>query len=170
MTLKGKTYAAKNEVLIRHLFNAPLHLVFDAWTDPVQLPQWFAPDGCSIFYKKLNLCEGGKFHSCFSNPLHGDCWCVGTYHEITRNRKIVYSIAISNESGEIVKPADVGMDPDWPGETLVTITFKDLGDLTEITLHQTVSEKVAKRSGAHPSWIQMFERLCKMTVEKNIQS
>ncbi|MES2679575.1 MAG: SRPBCC domain-containing protein [Bacteroidota bacterium] len=171
MAQKHKTrVATKNEVLIRHLFNAPLEVVFNAWSDPVQLKQWFAPDGCSIHYKKLDLREGGTFHSCISNPVHGDCWCMGTYIEIIRDKKIVYSIAISNEREEIVNPTAAGMDPDWPGETLVTITFKAMGSATEVTLHQTVSETVAKRTGAHPSWVQMLERLHRMITDKIIQS
>ena len=51
------------------------------------------------------------------------------------------------------------MDPEWPRETVVTVTFAERDGRTTVTLHQTVSEALAKRTGAHPSWIQMMGRL-----------
>jgi hypothetical protein len=58
-----------------------------------------------------------------------------------------------------VEPAAVGMDPEWPPETLVTVNLQELGGKTKLTLHQTVSESLAKRTGAHPSWLDMLDRL-----------
>jgi hypothetical protein len=51
------------------------------------------------------------------------------------------------------------MDPDWPAETVLTVTFAELAGKTRLTLQQTVLESLAKRTGAHPSWIQMLDRL-----------
>ena len=56
------------------------------------------------------------------------------------------------------------MDPDWPLETVVTVTFVPKGSRTVLTLHQTVSESLAKRTGAHPSWLQMFDRLAALVA------
>jgi len=36
------------------------------------------------------------------------------------------------------------------------------GGKTLLTLQQTVSESLAKRTGAHPSWIQMLDRLAEV--------
>lgn len=154
--------AVKDEFLITHTFHAPVDLVFKAWTTPQYLERWFAPHGCTIRFVKLNVSVGGTFHSCISNPEFGDCWCIGVYKEIVKNEKIVYLITIADQKGKPVQPASIGMDPEWPMETLVTITFKELNGITEITLKQTVSEVIAKRTGAHPSWIQMFVRLGKL--------
>lgn len=73
--------------------------------------------------------------------------------------RIVYTLAIADATGRPVAPADAGMDPEWPQETVVTVTFEDLEGKTRLTLHQTVGEALAKRTGAHPSWIQMLDRL-----------
>ena len=56
-------------------------------------------------------------------------------------------------------PAAVGMDPDWPLETVVTVTLIPKDGRTMLTLHQTVSESLAKRTGAHPGWLEMLDRL-----------
>jgi len=43
----------------------------------------------------------------------------------------------------------------------VTVTLAEHDGKTKLTLHQTVLESVAKRTGAHPSWIEMLDRLAK---------
>jgi hypothetical protein len=39
------------------------------------------------------------------------------------------------------------------------VTFADLNGRTRLILHQTVSEALAKKTGAYPSWLQMLDRL-----------
>ena len=133
--------------------------MFKAWTDPDHLIEWFAPDGCSIRFERLDLREGGGFHSCITTPDGYECWAKGVYLDITPPERIVMIMAITDQEGNLVEPIQMGMDPEWPRETIVTVTLEDLGSQTRMTLHQTVSEALAKRTGAHPSWLQMFDRL-----------
>ena len=148
------------EVDITYTLDYPREVVFNAWTDPAFLPEWFAPHGCSIKFEKLDIREGGFFHSCISNPKFGDCWCIGEYLEIKAPEKIIHTMINADENGKPIDPASIGMDAEWPGETLVTITFSEIvKGKTTINLKQTVSEALAKKTGAHPSWIQMFERM-----------
>src|SRR4051812_7043198 len=111
------------QVEIDYTFNAPRKKVFEAWTKKESLSEWFAPDGCTFKFKKLDIKQGGTFHYCISNPNFDDCWCVGVYNEIKVPEKIVYTIANADENGNKIHPASIGMDPEWPGETIVTITF-----------------------------------------------
>lgn len=41
----------------------------------------------------------------------------------------------------------------------MTVTFAEHEGKMRLTLHQTVLEPLAKRTGAHPSWIEMLDRL-----------
>ena len=151
--------AAGREVVITRVFDAPRELVFAAWTDPWHLARWYAPDGCSVHFRTLDVRPGGTFHSCIRSPGGHACWCTGVYREIVRPKRIVYTLAVADETGNPVEPAEVGMDPDWPRESVLTVTFAEHGRGTLLTLHQTVSEALAKRTGAHPSWLQMLDRL-----------
>ncbi len=153
------TKPSEQEVLITRVFDAPRELVFRAWTDPEHLMRWSAPKGCTTHFLKLDFHQGGTFHSCIRSPEGHECWCKGVYREIVVPEMIVFTLEISDEYGNSVEPADVGMDPDWPRETSVTVTFAELGGTTKLTLHQTVPESLAKRTGAHPSWIEMLDRL-----------
>lgn len=148
-----------NDVYITHIFDADHETVFDAWTDPKQLPKWFAPEGCNITFRTLDIRQNGSFHYCIHTPQHGDCWCKGKYLEIVRPEKLVFTMEVADASGNNVSPTEAGMDTDWPVSTTVTILFNELGQKTEVVLMQTVSESLAKKTGAHPSWIMMMERL-----------
>lgn len=151
--------ATAREVVITREFDAPRELVFRAWTHPEQLRRWYAPDGCAIHFKRIDVRPGGMFHSCVRTPDGHDCWCTGVYREIVAPERIVYTLTIADEQGNAVGPTDVGMDPNWPRETTVTVTLAERDGRTTLTLRQTVPESLAKRTGAYPSWIQMLNRL-----------
>jgi len=148
-----------NEVFIEETFNASLEKVFSAWTDSEKLMKWYAPDGCTIHFKKIEIETGGQFHSCISNPQFGDCWCIGEYKEVVPNTKLVFTLINADENGNPINPVEIGMNPDWPGETLVTVTFKEENGKTKLQLRQTVSQDLAKKTGAYPSWLQMLNNL-----------
>jgi uncharacterized protein YndB with AHSA1/START domain len=151
--------STKKELLISHLFDAPRELVFKAWTNPEQLVQWYAPDGCSIEFKSIDVRENGSFHSCIHDPVHGDCWIKGVYKEVVFPEKLVFSMELSNEAGTDVGSLEAGKPEDWPEAILTTVSFSSIGNQTKLTLHQTVAEEIAKQTGAYQSWIKMFNRL-----------
>lgn len=148
-----------NEVRLTRFIDAPRELVFAAWSQPEHLLLWYAPPGCTTPYYEVDFRVGGAYRYCISNPTYGECHCVGTYREIVDGERIAYSLALCDAAGIRREPAELGMDPEWPRETLVTVTFADQGSGTLITLHQTVAEEVARRTGALPSWFGMLDRL-----------
>lgn len=153
------------EVFIEEVFNASIESVFKAWTDPEKLMKWYAPDGCTIHFKKLEIKKGGKYLSCISNPQYGDCWCMGEYKEIEPHSKIVFSMINADENGNPIDPTDIGMDADWPGYTLVTVTLTEENGKTKLQLRQTVSQKVAQKTGAYPSWLQMLGNMRTLLIQ-----
>ena len=156
---------SNDEVYIEETFNASLEKVFKAWTDPEKLVKWYAPEGCTIHFKKIEIKKGGQFHSCISNPQYGDCWCVGEYKEVIPNSKIVFTMINADKNGDPINPAEIGMDRDWPGETLVTVTLTEEHGKTRLQLRQTVLQKLAKKTGAYPSWLQMIENLRALLIQ-----
>ena len=87
----------KKELLITHLFDAPRDVVFGAWTNPEQLKHWYAPDGCTIEFKAIDIAQGGNFHSCIHDPVHGECWVKVTNLELIQDKKLVFSKVMSSE-------------------------------------------------------------------------
>jgi uncharacterized protein YndB with AHSA1/START domain len=147
------------DLLITHLFDASPALVFLAWTDPLHLTNWYAPDGCTIEFKTIDIREGGSFHSCIHDPVYGECWIKGRYLRVMPFEKLVFSMVLTNAQGDEVTAGDAGKSAEWPEAILTTVTFSAIGDQTKVTLHQTVAEAEAKKTGAYQSWLKMFDRL-----------
>lgn len=164
----NKNNQKDKELFISHLFNAPQELVFKAWTDPELLKHWYAPDGCSIEFKSIDVKENGTFHSCIHDPVHGPCWIKGTYLEVRFPEKLFFSATVTNENGDNLKSAQAGKPDEWPEEIYTTVLFTPIkGNQTKVSLHQTVSEALAKQTGAYQSWGKMFTKLEFFISEKD---
>jgi uncharacterized protein YndB with AHSA1/START domain len=144
---------------IEQTFAADRERVFDAWIRPDLLEQWFAPTGCTLRIARHDVRPGGSFHWCIRHPEFGDCWSIGTYLEVVRPERLKYTWTIADATGSPVSPESQGHEPSWPRDTMVTVTFTERAGQTHVALEQTVSESLARRTGAYPSWLQMFDRL-----------
>ncbi len=158
---------AKKELLITHLFDAPQETVFQAWTDPERLKVWYAPDGCTIEYRHIEVSPGGSFHSCVHDPVYGDCWITGKYLEVSAPEKLVFTMVLSDEHGNDVASVDAGKPEDWPERLITTVTFEPIAEQTKVTIHQTVLEEEAKKTGAYQSWLKMFNKLSQLLIRSN---
>jgi uncharacterized protein YndB with AHSA1/START domain len=47
------------EIVISRVIDVPRSLVYAAWADPLQIQEWFGPDGLAIETKEINLAPGG---------------------------------------------------------------------------------------------------------------
>jgi uncharacterized protein YndB with AHSA1/START domain len=147
------------QVRIEETFDAPRELVFDAWVRPDLLEQWFAPHGCTLHIERMDARTGGSYHWCIRNPTFGDCWTIGSYIEVVRPERIVFTSVIADAGGLPATPESQGHDSAWPPETVARVTFAERSGQTVMKLEQSVGEALAKQTGAHPSWLEMFERL-----------
>jgi len=148
---------SNKEVNIVRIFDAPRELVFKAWTSAGHLKNWYAPGTCSITIYKLEFEPGGVFQHSINQPDGTPCMCKGEYKEIIENEKIVYTLGFCDNDGNSIPASQVVKD--WPDETTVTVTFENYEGKTKLTLHQTVSEEWAKKTGAYPSWLEMLDKL-----------
>ena len=70
---------------------------------------------------EIDLRTGGRYRTCMRTP-EGDRWVGGEYTEVTPPERLVFTWAWEGDHA-----AD---SPD----TLVTVEFRDLGDMTEVAL------------------------------------
>jgi uncharacterized protein YndB with AHSA1/START domain len=153
------TTAKRPQIHITREFNAPRELVFNAWTSAEHLKRWYAPTGCELSHCEVDFRKGGALFLCIKAPNGYECWCKGVILEFDKPEKLVYSLQNVNAKGNPVTAADLGMDSEWPTLTVITVTFADVNGKTAIALHQDAPLEVAKRTGAYPSWLSMFDRL-----------
>ncbi len=148
------TISKSADLVLSRTFNAPRSLVWQAWTDPQHLVQWWGPVGFTGANCEMDLRVGGKFMLDLLGPDGMHYPCIGTYCEIRPEERIVYE----GEAGE-GHPCGSGLPP----RSLVTITFEDAGSKTTVTIHtrfQTLERReAALRGGYGPGWTQSLERL-----------
>src|SRR5918995_7006135 len=101
---------AERELVITRIFDAPLSLVFKAWTEREHLVRWSAPRGFTITHCEGAHHPGGAWRCCMRSPEGTDYWLGGVYREIVEPDRLVFTHAWEDEEGK-------------PGhQTLVTVT------------------------------------------------
>ena len=135
------------ELVITRLFDAPRKLVFEAWTDPKHLAQWWGPRDYPAALVKLDVRPGGAWRHCLRSTETGnDLWHRGVFREVVAPERLVFTFAWE-EDGER------GL------ETLVTVTFADEDGKTRMTLRQTPFQSDGERDGHQSGWNSTFDRL-----------
>jgi uncharacterized protein YndB with AHSA1/START domain len=153
------TAPAAGELVITRIFDAPRELVFKAWTEPEHMQRWWGPKGFTTPFCTIDLRPGGVIHFCMRSPDGHDIWCKGIYHEVVAPERIVCTSCFSDEQGNLVQPTHYGMGPDWPAETLLTVTFDEHEGKTKLTLRQAGVPSTPERDGALQGWNETFDRL-----------
>lgn len=144
------------ELVITRMLDAPRALVFAAWTQTEHLARWQgAPIGHSVTLEKSDVRTGGSFRLCMHGPDGVDRWLEGDYKEVTPPHRIVFTHSWLDDHG------------DRQNETLVTITFADRGNRTELTLHQTGFVSIASRDGHRSGWNSTFDRFAAYLADLN---
>lgn len=126
--MPAKTPAKKNDaaeraarsMIITRVLSAPPEKAFEAWTKPEALARWFGPNGFSITTHIHDFRVGGVWRFVMHGPDGKDYQNRIIYDEISRPERLVY------RHGE--------PDGDPRRDFQTTITFKPLGQRTEITL------------------------------------
>jgi uncharacterized protein YndB with AHSA1/START domain len=94
---------SENELVIKRIFDAPAEMVFDAWLDANTVGRWlFATPGGKMDSVKIDPRVGGEFEII---DKRGDELMrhIGTYLEIDRPRRLVFTFAVPQYSKEFTK-------------------------------------------------------------------
>ena len=108
-------------------FDAPLSLVWQAWSEPERLRLWWGPAGCTIKLKKMDFAEGGEFHYAMTWPGAPDMWGKFVYARIVPQQRIEFVNSFSDESGNITRAPFAGLE-NWPLQVHNTVTFAEIRD------------------------------------------
>ena len=116
---------------ISRVFAAPRARVWQAWTEPDQMAQWFVPKGSRSHVLHCDLRPGGFLHTRMEGPDGSVMWGKNTYEEVDAPSRLVWVQGFSNAEGDIV-PAPFPMP--WPLHMRTTVDFADDGEGTRVTL------------------------------------
>jgi len=135
------------ELELSRTLNAPCARVFAAWTDPDKAARWWVPQDCELVSCKMDVRPGGGWHRRMREPDGGVIAKWGEYREIVAPERLVFTYN--------TQYADGTADP----ETLVTVTFEDLGGRTRLTLRHARFWSEPARVSHTGGWIGSLNRL-----------
>lgn len=140
------------EIVVTRLIDAPVSRVWRAWTDNDEIVKWWGPHGFSDETSAREFKPGGHWKHTMIGPDGTRFSNFATYKEIEKEKRILLVNGGSKEDDE----KGVGMRSE--------ITFKALGDKTEITMRTILPtaemrERVVKEFKAIEGGRQTLSRL-----------
>ena len=141
----------QDSMTIRRTIGASRQRVFEAWTEPAHLKNWWrANPKWSTEIAEVDLKVGGKYRLGMRDPEQdGPFVCFGEFVEIDPPEKLVYTWSWEAPGMEV-------------GETLVTVEFIEKGDATELVLkHERFpdAEAAAKHNEGWSGCLNNFAEL-----------
>jgi uncharacterized protein YndB with AHSA1/START domain len=135
---------------IKKVFNAKPEELFEAWTDPAQVAEWYGPEGfAKSDIHSFDLREGGSYSLTMNAPDGAKHKLRGTFREVDKPNKLVFTWqweegGRNNMTGE---------------ETLVTVEFNPVGTQTEMTFTHSGFVNEMARDNHNMGWTGSFNKL-----------
>lgn len=142
------TPQTKPEVTLRiqRTYAAPREKVFQAWTDPEALKQWWGPEGYATPSAEIDLRPGGRYRLGMKKLPDGDVFFLsGIFQEVRPPEKLVYTWRWENQAG-------------FP-DTRVTVEFLERGGSTELLLVHELFKTEKDRDEHNKGWSGCLDRL-----------
>jgi uncharacterized protein YndB with AHSA1/START domain len=134
--------AKRPEFRTSRTFDAPRHLVFEAWTKAEHIARWFTPRPLTTSMCEVDFRPGGVFRLAMRTPDGVEFPMDARFGEIVVPERIVFT-------GKIHGNNDV--------ET--TVTFSEANGKTTIDVHQTYSFESDATRGAPQGWAATLDQL-----------
>jgi len=129
-------------------YDAPRQLVWEAWTDPDQMAQWWGPRGVTTPREsiELDLRPGGRMAFDMVDEATGSRYPNrGTFLEVEPPARLVWS--------------DDGF-ADGHGKGTATVTFTEVdASTTTLTVHLVADFSETVRAGAERGWGTQLDKL-----------
>ena len=151
--------ASRDSVVIERSFDAPADLVWQMWTDPDHFKRWYGPEGATIAVAELDVRVGGTRLVCMEMPTPDGTmrmWFTGKHLEVVENTRLVYTESMSDEHGNVLAAAEVGLPEAHPTTTEVRVELEGHAGRTRLVMtHLGVPEGSPGAAG----WAMAFDRL-----------
>ena len=141
---------SEREVVVTRTFNAPARIVFEAWTRPELIKQWWVPKsmGMSLLSCEMDVRVGGRYRLEFSYEGSTSEF-FGTYKEVTPYSRLAWT----NEESE--------------DGAVTTVTFEEQDGKTLLVMHELYPSKEAldaAGTGAADATVETFAQLDELLV------
>jgi len=147
--------ASNRTVSQKRTFDAPIALVWEAWSQPEHIAQWWSPKGMETKVIEHDFKIGGRWKYSMPMPNGQEFIAEGIYSEIVEFKKIISEASF--------KP----MTEDVEIQSL----FEEDGDKTNFTfnvVHKTEEYRIQQeKMGIMNGWGSVFKRLEEFLKKRN---
>lgn len=143
-----------NELYIERIYDAPVKMVWDAWTDPKQKAHWWGPRGFTITTLNSDVRTGGSWNYIMHGPDGVDYDNKTNYLEVEKYSRLVYD----HGGNDLV---------DRPPLFRVTVNFFEVRGKTKMEMTMALAteeaakeaKKFIKQAGGNSTWDRLAEYL-----------
>jgi uncharacterized protein YndB with AHSA1/START domain len=127
-------------------------VVFAAFSDPDELAKWWGPQGFTVGSLDFEPRVGATYRIEMQPPEGDPFYLTGEFREVDPPGRLAFTFVYEDPD-----PDDV--------ETLVELTFRDLGESTEVVFTQERFKTEARRELHREGWTDTLDRLEKVLSE-----
>ena len=88
-------------ITVERSFDAPVDLVWSAWTEAELLDQWWAPKPWRAETKSMDFSEGGRWHYSMVSPEGERHWSFFSYESISPRKRFAGHDGFCDEAGKV---------------------------------------------------------------------
>lgn len=141
---------SEREVVVTRTFDAPAHIVYEAWTRPELFERWWVPKsaGLTLLSCEMDVRPGGGYRLVFAVDASEQMAFFGRYIEATPHSRLVWT---NDEEG---------------GGAVTTVTFEEKDGKTLVVLHELHPSKEALDAGlgAYDGMAETLEQLDELLI------
>ena len=149
-----------SELHMRRFFAAPRQMVFDAWTKPEMVEQWWGPHGFTTRVETLEARQGGAIR--FRMQGHGyDHTMSGRFVEYYPPHRFHLTIAVPKADGEVM----------FENSNSVFFEAVEGGTMVYLDVHVVKSTPEAANAlkGMREGWSQTLEKLAEFVKRQTVE-
>ncbi len=154
------------EIELEKIYDASPEVVWQAWTEPEQLKQWWGPDNVTIPKCEVDLQVGGTFYIVMEageamGPYKGTLWPMkAEFTAVEPNARLTY----------IAQAWTEGQKEETTIDQMTDITFTEVGGKTKVkvkaAIYKTGPKATMAIEGMQYGFTQQLEKLNTFLVEK----
>jgi uncharacterized protein YndB with AHSA1/START domain len=145
----------EREIHVERYFEAPRDRVFDAYTNPELIPQWWGPYGTTTIVEELDAKTGGFWRFVSRDADGSEIVFRGVFREVSPPQRISQTFEWDGVPGYV---------------SVDTSEFEDLGDRTRVTstsIFYTTEERDGMiESGMEKGMNETFNRLDELLAKQ----
>ena len=142
-------------LVLTRVLDAPREAVFKAFTDPAQMSRWMGPASITAEVTELDLREAGGYRIVMRGAPDGMHVVSGVYRELEPPQRLVFNWAWEQDAAT----HRAGH------ESLVTVSLRDIGGKTELTLRHEKFDSTQSRDSHGQGWGGSLDKLAQFLAK-----